>query len=132
MTERKLKTMKRSMKRPENKTEEMKENKNGDEQYIEGNNGDNQHIEESIISMCVVCGEKPYYWIEFGPEVAPRRREIQKSTSGSSFSNNELRKTAYKEFYYERHGIIGKNQRIQIPHRVLAGIRKECADELGE
>lgn len=63
--------------------------------------------------------------MEFGPEVVAKTKNIHAEWSPSSDGSAKFRQTAYKVYKYERHGVIGNNQPIQIPHCVLEGIRKE-------
>ena len=78
--------------------------------------------------MCPVCGGTPCDWIVYGEDVITQVElmyDEDPNKGDGTVQNNCIRKSAYRYFTYEKHGFLGKGNRIQISKCVLDGIREK-------
>lgn len=79
----------------------------------------NKHNEDVA---CSKCGEKLRYWRQFGTTIVENVLERYPGLGLISSTNNEVRNASYRAFMYERHGVLGKGNRVQVPRCALEGI----------
>ena len=90
-----------------------------------------EDIVETESSMREECGGTPCYWNQLGAEIVSKTVQFHEQHNVLSISRSFTRKQAYKSFIYQRYGILGTNNRIQIPNCVLIAIRHLWPDEKG-
>lgn len=92
---------------------------------------------------CDKCSSYPCDWITYGPEISAHLNEKyvglfidndgnvgdQSSGSSSIVKNSHLQYLAYCTFSSAKHGYLGKNKRIPLPHCVQMGIRANYPDK---
>ena len=78
------------------------------------------------MSLCNHCHEVNCVWEDIGDEV---KDYMQSKLNEGVVGSNVLRKHGYQKSISLIHGFLGKGNRVQLPHCVITGIRKECPDE---
>ena len=72
--------------------------------------------------MCAVCGETPCNWIVYGDDIISETElmyEEDPQKEEGEVENRFIRKLVYKYYIYEKHGFLGKGNRIRTPLCVL-------------
>ena len=80
------------------------------------------------MSICKHCREVDCVWEDIGNEV---KDYMQSKLNEGVVGSNVLRKHGYQKSISLIHGLLGKGNRVQLPHCVITGIRKEYPDEKG-
>jgi len=75
--------------------------------------------------ICPHCTQAPCVWTQYRKETLESVHENVPDDS----PNNVKRRIAYQSFVRARFGILGRNNRVENPTCVLAGVRKEFPPE---
>jgi hypothetical protein len=84
--------------------------------------------------MCAVCGGTHCDWIVYEDEIISEVELMYDKDPQKGQGNTEnrcIRKSAYRYYIYEKHGFLGKGNRIQIPSCVLDRIRVKWPESDG-
>ena len=103
---------------------------------LEGENEDKEDV-----PVCNICGGTPCEWDDYGKQclitmgerfTADPHKEGQYvcNRDDACYTSGAVRKLIYKMFTYQKHGHLGKGNRIPIPSCVVKKIRKSYPDPL--